>query len=153
ISVNVKATWGGRKSNSVTVVGGGRYGNTSTAAVTVTVPARERVYWSANNGISFANLDGSGGGDLTTTGATVHFPTGVALDPAAGRVDGAYYGASKISFANLGGGGGGDLTTTGITVSYPIGLALDPVARRVYWANAGTNGTNAISFANLDDGG
>src|SRR5205823_294515 len=29
----------------------------------------------------------------------------------------------------------------------------DPVARRVYWANAGTNGTNAISFANLDDGG
>ena len=31
--------------------------------------------------ISFANLDGSGGGDLDTTGATVNNPHGLALDP------------------------------------------------------------------------
>jgi hypothetical protein len=46
--------------------------------------AGDSVYWSnANPGkrISFANLDGSGGGDLTTTGATVNAPTGVATTP------------------------------------------------------------------------
>jgi hypothetical protein len=31
-------------------------------------------------------VSGSGGGDLTTTGATVSAPTGVTIDPAAGRI-------------------------------------------------------------------
>ena len=53
----------------------------------------------AMNKISFANLNGSGGGDLVTTGATVSSPTGAAVDPAAGRIYWANLGASgKISY-------------------------------------------------------
>jgi DNA-binding beta-propeller fold protein YncE len=150
ISMHVTGTWGGRKSNSVTVVGGGLTGNTSTAAMTVTVPARARVYWTDDiaNSIAFENLDGSGGGDLTTTGATVNGPEGVALDPAAGKIYWANLHADKISFAKLDGSGGGDLTTTGATVFDPWGVALDPAARKIYWANGG-----GISFAKLDGSG
>ena len=151
ISVNVNGTWGGQKHNSVTVsTGSGLTGNTSTAGVTVTVPARERVYWTHDNSISFVNLDGSGGGDLTTTGATVNDPEGVALDPAAGKIYWANHGNSSISYANLDGSGGGDLNTTGATVSYPIGVALDPAAGKIYWANIIAN---KISYANLDGSG
>ena len=112
------------------------------------------VYWANSNAnantISFANLDGSGGGDLATTGATVSDPTGVAVDPAAGWVYWADQSANKISFANLDGSGGGDLTTTGATVSEPTGVAVDRAAGRVYWAN---ETANKISFANLDGSG
>ena len=132
ISVNVTGTWGGQKHNSVTVsTGSGLTGNTSTATVTVTVPARERVYWTnSDNSISFVNLDGSGGGDLTTTGATMDFPQGVALDPAAGKIYWANYGNGSISYANLDGSGGGDLVTTGATVSYPRGWRSTPPPAR-----------------------
>ena len=114
--------------------------------------AANAVYWDNSNAntISFANLDGSGGGDLTTTGATVSDPTGVALDPAAGLVYWADQSANKISFANVDGSGGGDLTTTGATVRDPTGVALDPAAGRVYWAN---ETANKVSFANLDGSG
>ena len=101
--------------------------------------------------ISFVNLDGSGGGDLATGGATVYGPDGLALDPAAGRIYWANVGAgaNKISFANLNGSGGGDLTITGATVSQPIGVAVDPEAGRIYWSSF----VDKISFANLDGSG
>ncbi len=77
--------------------------------------AADRVYWvngSASNSISFANLDGSGGADLSLMGATPGGPFGLALYPAAGRIYWADPGVNKISFANLdGSGGGGDLIT------------------------------------------
>ena len=38
------------------------------------------------NVISFANLDGSGGGDMNTGGATVDNPHGLALDPVTDRI-------------------------------------------------------------------
>ena len=86
-----------------------------------------RVYW-ANDGsttsrISFANLDGSGGGDLA--GATGGAPRGVAIGVAAGKVYWTKPGNTatdgRISFANLdgSGGGGGYLNTTGATVNRP----------------------------------
>ncbi|MCA1700155.1 MAG: hypothetical protein LC790_15120, partial [Actinobacteria bacterium] len=100
--------------------------------------------------ISFARLDGTGGGDLATGGATVSSPSGVAVDPGAGRVYWANRGAGKISFARLDGTGGGDLAAGGATVSLPEGVALDPGAGRVYWANYGAN---RISFARLDGTG
>ncbi len=111
----------------------------------------DRVYW-ANNGdnkISFANLDGTGGGDLSTGSATVDRPKGVAVDPAAGRIYWANGGGDKISFANLDGTGGGDLSTGSATVNNPTGVAVDPAAGRIYWANL----TGKISFANLDGTG
>jgi hypothetical protein len=114
--------------------------------------AADRVYWgnTAGDKISLAALDGRGGGDLSTTGATVSNPQGIAFDPAAGRIYWANVNGNKISFANLDGSGGGDLTTTGATVSGPLGVAIDPGSRRIFWANV--NG-NKISSVKLDGTG
>jgi DNA-binding beta-propeller fold protein YncE len=114
---------------------------------------QERIYWVNNpaNTISFANLDGSGGGgQLSAAGATVSGPFGLAIDPAAGKIYWTNNGNSTISFANLDGSGGGQLSTVGAPVSAPAGLAIDPVAGRIYWANLGDN---TIAFARLDGTG
>lgn len=117
--------------------------------------AADRIYWSSSsssvNAISFTRLDGSGGADLATTGATLNGPYGVGLDPAAGRVYWANSTGNTISFASLdGSGGGGDLNTTGATVNTPSGLAVDHLGGRIYWANYDGQ---KISFANLDGSG
>src|SRR5215211_1537034 len=126
------------------------------AALPASARAADAVYWANffGNEISFASLDDTGGGDLTTTGATVDGPLGVAVDPAAGRI---YWANSspeilpgKISSTSLDGSGGGDLTTTGATVDGPLGVAVDPAAGRIYWAN---NIAGKISFARLDGAG
>jgi low density lipoprotein receptor-related protein 5/6 len=115
--------------------------------------AADRIYWSNFDAakISFANLDGSGGGDLPTGTATVQEPDGVALDPAAGRIYWANVGtgANAISFANLDGSGGADLTITGTMVKTPIGVAVDPVAGKIYWGSF----FDTISLAKLDGSG
>ena len=140
-------------------------GNLSTAGASIGEPrglamdvAAGRVYWTkrgtglADGRISFANLDGSGGGgDLNTSGATVNLPNAAAVYPAAGKIYWANEGGDKISYANLDNTGGGDLAVTGATVSVPIGPMVDPGSGRIYWANA--NPTNLISFANLDGSG
>jgi len=120
--------------------------------------AANRIYWSNydNNTISYANLDGTGGGQIQTTGATVNGPMGLAIDPAAGRVYWANWGnpggtGVTISYANLdGSGGGGNLPTGAATVVGPHGLAIDHAAGRIYWPNYEGN---RISFANLDGSG
>jgi DNA-binding beta-propeller fold protein YncE len=126
----------------------------SAAAFASAAGAADRVYWTTGglaDSVSFANLDGSGGGNLNTSGATpLNTPHGVAIDAAAGRIYWANYGASKVSFANLdGSGGGGDLNTTGATTFGVFGVAIDPAAGRLYWANT----TDGISFANLNGSG
>jgi DNA-binding beta-propeller fold protein YncE len=113
----------------------------------------DRIYW--GNGttgtISYANLDGSGGGgELNLSGATPNEPRGVVIDSAAGRIYWANQGNNTISYANLdGSGGGGQLNISGTTPSKPHGLAIDPAAGRIYWAND----NNTISYANLDGSG
>jgi hypothetical protein len=117
-----------------------------------TASANNSVYWT-NFGatkVSFAGLDGSGGGDLATTGATVTVPFGTTIDAAAGRIYWANQGGNKISFAGLDGSGGGDLATGGATVLGPMGVAVDPAAGRIYWANYIGD---KISFARLDGSG
>jgi hypothetical protein len=113
----------------------------------------DRVYWGngGNDTISYANLDGSGGGgQLNLSGATPSGPRGVAIDAAAGRIYWANQGNATISYANLdGSGGGGQLNITGTTPSKPHGLAIDPAAGRIYWAND----NDTISYANLDGSG
>jgi len=122
-------------------------------AIAASARAADRVYWS-NQGIlhsiSFANLDGSGGAQLSTTGATMSFPTGVAIDPTTGRIYWANDGADTISFADLDGGGGGNLSIAGAPIGGPAGVAIDPGAGRLYW---GDNGNSTISFAALDGSG
>jgi low density lipoprotein receptor-related protein 5/6 len=114
----------------------------------------DRVYWTnpSNRTISFANLDGSGGGgQLSTAGAAVDAPQGIAVDPAGGRIYWSDATENKISFARLeGSGGGGELAVGGASVDNPRGVAIDPAERRIYWANVGDD---TISFASLDGSG
>src|ERR1035437_5953600 len=48
----------------------------------------DNIYWTngGNNTISFAHLDGSGGDNLNTSGATVDSPIGAAINPATGLI-------------------------------------------------------------------
>src|SRR5207253_2802601 len=117
--------------------------------------AADRVYWGGYGAstprISFANLDGSGGGDLNTTVATLDEPFGIAIDLATGRVLWANDAGNAISFANLDNtGGGGNLNTGPITPNAPEGVAIDPVGRKIYWTN---KAGNSIGFTNLDNTG
>jgi hypothetical protein len=121
--------------------------------------AADRIYWAEYDGaaISWANLDGSGGGDLHTAGAPMDGPMGLAIDSAAGRLYWVNYGTNgsgtgtTISWANLNGSGGGKLTTDA-TIQGPHGIAIDPSTERIYWTNDGTT-PNTISYANLDGSG
>ena len=84
----------------------------------------QRIFWSDLSGkIAFARLDGSGGGDLPTTGAPVDVPWGVAIDPGAGTIYWANNGASEsnetIGSARLDGSGGGPISTAGATTAGP----------------------------------
>gem|GEM_PF-504885 len=110
-----------------------------------------RVYWANNtaNTISYADLDGSGGGDLDTGAATVESPSGVVIDPAAGRIYWANT-SSGISYANLDGTGGGDLDTGAARTEFTIGLGIDPAGGRVYWPNVFAS---KISYGDLDGSG
>jgi DNA-binding beta-propeller fold protein YncE len=159
ISLDVTATWAGTKHNSVTAGSSGGTGNTATADLTVQAPPlRDRVYWTAftANKISYANLDGSGGGDLDTTGATVSAPAGIAIDLSQNRIYWANSGTDSISYANLDGSGGADLyTSASAQLNDPFGVAIDPGASRIYWPNEGSTGlhANSIGYAYLDGSG
>src|SRR5437764_8898858 len=85
----------------------------------------DRVYWgNANDTISYANLDGSGGGnELNLSGATPNRIRGVAIDSATGRIYWANSGSSTISYAKLDGSGGGrELNLAGANPSQTRGL-------------------------------
>jgi hypothetical protein len=146
----------GRRRSSVARRWGLILGGVATlAGVPVVSRAADRLYWANAGGdvgkISFANLDGSGGGDLDTTGAsTACCAQGAAIDAAAGRIYWGNDGAQRISFANLDGSGGGDLGTTGATVDSPYSVAIDTGAGLVWWASYGAN---KIAFARVDGSG
>jgi len=114
--------------------------------------AADRIYWANQNGgvpaVSFANLDGSGGGgDLSS--AEGGSAASLALYPSGGKV---FWGTgSAISVANLdGSGGASDLSVTGAPVVSPR-VAVDPGAGRIYWSNSNMN--QGIYFANVDGTG
>jgi DNA-binding beta-propeller fold protein YncE len=117
--------------------------------------AGDRVYWANRDSasttrISFAELDGSAGGDLSTTGATTGQPRGAALDVAAGRVYWTNPTGDRVSFARMDGSGGGDINTSGATVNRPNVAAVYPATGKIYWAN---EDGDRISFARLDGTG
>jgi DNA-binding beta-propeller fold protein YncE len=124
---------------------------------TAIAPGVGRIYW-ANRGeatnsdsISYANLDGSGGGgELNISGATISKPHGVAIDPVAGRIYWANL-DNTIGYANIdGSGGGGLLNLSGSTPLGVVAVAIDPTEGRIYFANLGNS---TISYANLDGSG
>ena len=112
------------------------------------VRGADRVYWGngGNHTISYANLDGSGGGgQLNISGATANGPRGVTIDLAAGRIYWANQGNHTISYANLdGSGGGGQLNIAGTTPYKPHGIAVDP-RREGSTGPMGDN--NSVSYA------
>lgn len=113
--------------------------------------AADSVYWANYAGkISFAPVDGSGGGDLDVTGADPNQANGVAIDAAAGRIYWVTGDSEKVFYASLGGGGGGELNTAGASPGFRLGLAVDPAVGRVYWANGVAD---TISYANLNGSG
>jgi hypothetical protein len=124
--------------------------------------AAETIFWDnlVANSISYANPDGSGGGQLNTDGALIVEPEGIAIDSDTGRLYWASYrGGSEdkggISYANLDGSGGGRLSTGGAEVSGPNGVAIDPATRTIYWANyaGGPSKKGSISYARLGGSG
>ncbi len=91
-------------------------------------PNRGRLYWvngEAAEGIFYAGLDGSGAGVLSTTGAEMDGPRGVAIDASANRIYWANSVDDTIAYTGLdGSGGGGRLNTAGAGVDGPDFLAL-----------------------------
>jgi DNA-binding beta-propeller fold protein YncE len=120
-------------------------------------PVAGRVYWGnvgGGSGISYANVDNSGGGDLSLAGATPpNDISGLAVVPSEGRIY--WIDTNRVSYASLTGGGGGDLNLTGGVFNAPYGLSIDPVTGKVYWANYsnGENRIGAIGVGSLSGGG
>jgi DNA-binding beta-propeller fold protein YncE len=118
-------------------------------------PTRGLIFWENvdTETISWAKLDGSAGGTLNTTGATLDSPCcRIAVDPSGGRVYWVNTGPSPdtIGYANLdNSGGGGQLNLTGSTVEPGgEGLAVDSAAGRLYFL-----GGEKIGFANVNGTG
>jgi hypothetical protein len=105
------------------------------------------IYWAndgaveGNGSIAWAKLDGSAGGVLNTTGATLVDPYKIGLDPVNGRV---YWGNHppgpggqiSISYANVNNTGGGNLPLS-TTPGSPYAFAVDPAGGRLYWSEGG----------------
>src|SRR6188472_324327 len=121
----------------------------------------DRIYFSnfTANQIAWANLNGSGGETVDTTGATVKGPMGLTIDPAHGRIywaNWANHSGTTISYANLDGSGGGDLAITGAPIAGPHGLAIDPADGpygTLYWPNHDMEMASSISRVQLNDTG
>jgi DNA-binding beta-propeller fold protein YncE len=131
-------------------------------AATGVARAETLIYWSDSSGnkISFTTPDGSGGGVLMPTEATVAGPEGVVLQPEANTIFWANRAGNRISAFRLGAVSGGDLPTVGATVDEPVGLAIEFRERVPFWAPLKpatlywTNrAANKISWASLDGGG
>jgi len=118
--------------------------------------AADSIYWANESSpISHANLDGSGGAELSISGPAAEELEGIAIDPAAGKIYWANWNKDVIASASLAGGAATELKTAGATVDFPEGVAIDPAAGKIYWTNydGGTGGKGAISYANLDGSG
>jgi hypothetical protein len=117
-------------------------------------PATRTIYWANvdDDTISWAKLDGSAGGTLNTSGATVNgFCCRLAIDPVAGRVYWVNTSATPnvLSYAKVDNSGGGDLSYAGSSVEPSSeGLAVDPAAGRIYYLTG-----DEIGFANLNGSG
>ena len=103
----------------------------------------QKLYYTTNNKIQRANLDGSNIETLVTTG--LRYPHGIALDVAGGKMYWTDFGTRSIQRANLDGSNIETLVTTGL--ERPRGIALDVTEDKMYWTDSGTG---RIQRANLD---
>ena len=121
------------------------------------LPSGNKVYFGENGGsvISEAELNGSGGTDMSVGAGTVNQETGTALDPATSTVYWIDYGSDQIWSANLDGTGGAQVLYQGGAedVDGPNGIAIDPATNKIYWTNMNSPLANTIYEANLDGSG
>jgi len=104
-----------------------------------------RVYWTGNNAIRSANVDGS---DVQTLVSGLPGLVGlhdIAVDSDRGKLYFAHKAAYIIECVNLDGTG----RDTVLTDVYPVGLALDGPGEKIYWTDY-TNANPRIRRANLD---
>lgn len=130
-------------------------------ALATRAQSAELVYWN-NYGlnpqsISYANIDGSGGGALNLAGVDLKGPEGMAIDTVTNRLfvvsgTGGPDKKGQILFANLDGSGAGVFTAPGAVVDEPYGVVVDPATRTIYWANEGLapGDPGSIAWAKLD---
>lgn len=116
--------------------------------------AAETIYWDNYGGdpdsIGFANIDGTGGGQLNLGGQSIESPEGMAYDTVTNRLfvadetgtDG------QILAINLDGSGAIPFTAPGAVIAEPEGVTVDPATRTIYWLN--TDGAGSIAWAKLD---
>lgn len=113
--------------------------------------AAETILWNNYSGdpdsVSFANIDGAGGGTLNLGGQAMEGTEGMAYDTVTNRLFVAAYSTNKIIAINLDGSGAAPFTAPGAPVSVPEGVAIDPVTRMIYWINTSPD---TISWARLD---
>lgn len=121
--------------------------------------ASETIYWDNynENSLAYANIDGTGGGQLSLGGVELNNPEGTALDVAGNRLfaasaSGGPESEGQIVFARLDGSGGGVFDAPGAEVEDPNGVAIDPAANMILWVNAagGAEHEGSISWALLD---
>jgi len=116
--------------------------------------AVETLYWDNYGGspdnVSFAGIDGSGGGTLNTGALVVNNPEGLAYDTVTNRLftTSGTGPERQILAINLDGSGASSFTAPGAPIEAPEGVAIDPVSRTIYWINTG--GEGSIAWANLD---
>lgn len=126
-------------------------------AIAARARATETIYWdnyeATPSSLSFANIDGSGGGALDLAGTEIKDPEGIAFDPANNRLYVASSGNDKIIWVSVAGGGAGVLDTGLAPVEDPEGIAVDPRTQTVYWANDETLGSIGYASANGGSGG
>jgi hypothetical protein len=120
--------------------------------------ATETIYWNnyeaePSESVAFANIDGSGGGALNSTGAEISDAEGMAFDPANGRIYLANLGSDQIVWVAIDGSGAGVLDTGGAPVESPEGITIDLKTQTVYWANEQTVGSIGYASANGGGGG
>jgi len=121
-------------------------------------PVNGRVYWGNNPSageisISYANVNGTGGGNLPLSTAPEN-AWGFAVDPAAGRLYWTEGNLDRFAYTGLLGGNVSILDTTGAVVDSSYGFALDPALNKIYWVNYGNSEerVNGIGFASLSGG-
>ncbi len=116
--------------------------------------AAETLFWNNydGNSIAYANIDGTGGGELNTVGAAIEEPEGLSYDSVTDRLYVASSGNDSIVWVNLDGSGAGTLSAPGAPIERPEGIAVDPATRIVYWVNTEGNGAaeGSIAWAKLD---
>jgi hypothetical protein len=123
------------------------------AALAPAARAQDRVYWTevggSANGLSFAALDGSGGGSLVFSVPKSFAFDGLTVDTAGGRF---YWSAeSKIESIAFDGSGQRGFDSGGVLTSASRSLSIDPDGRRLIWGRESSS--TPIEIARLDGSG